>query len=153
MKYALKSPLQAPVRQPVVLPAKKPAPEPVRHVPAPVDDEEHPRAERAPPRAPPVRDEGADNPQFCHNCGKRLPGAANFCPGCGTKLGSHKPGSTTVPRPAHTTTPREKTVPERKVPKISEEDGEIEEIPPPKPPVKKAPKGSDMTILHKFLRR
>jgi len=141
MKYAMKSPLQ-PVRQPGVPPARKPVSEPVRHTPEP---EEHAPIERPAARTPPAHDEGADGPQFCHNCGKKLPGAANFCPGCGTKLGQHKPGSITVPRPPHETTPP------KKPPKIEDDDDEDEL--PPKPPVKKAPKGSDMTILHKFLRR
>jgi hypothetical protein len=35
-----------------------------------------------------------------------------------------------------------------------DEDEKDDEIPvPTKPPVKKVPKGSEMTILHKFLRR
>jgi len=152
MKYAMKSPLQAPVRQPPVLPVKKPVSVPVRHLPEPVQTEEPAPEKRHTSRTLPAPDEGADSPQFCHNCGKKLPGAANFCPGCGTKLGQHKPGSTTVPHPAHVTSPRERTIPERKVPKVSEVDEE-DEVTPPKPPIKKAPKGSDMTILHKFLRR
>ncbi|MCX6696969.1 MAG: zinc ribbon domain-containing protein, partial [Methanoregula sp.] len=142
MKYAMKSPLQ-PVRQPAVPPVRKPVSEPVRHTPEP---EEHAPIERPAARKPPAHDEGVEGPQFCHNCGKKLPNAANFCPGCGTKLGQHKPGSTTVPRLPHETTPP------KKPPKIEDDDDEMDEL-PPKPPVKKAPKGSDMTILHKFLRR
>jgi hypothetical protein len=35
-----------------------------------------------------------------------------------------------------------------------QDEDEIGEVPvPTKPPVKKVPKGSEMTILHKFLRR
>ena len=152
MRYAMKSPLHAPVRQPQVLPVKKPVSEPVRHVPEPVPSEEPAPVPRYTSQKPASHDTDPEGPQFCHNCGKKLPSAANFCPGCGTKLGQHKPGSTTTPRPAHTTTHRERTIPERKIPTISEVDKE-EEVTPPKPPVKKAPKGSDMTILHKFLRR
>jgi hypothetical protein len=116
-------------------------PEPVRTPEPPVKRQTIPE-----PSAP---EEGVDSPQFCHNCGKKIPGAANFCPGCGTKLGQHKSGST-VPRQTHATVPRERTIP--KAPKPLEIDEE-EVVTPPKPPIKKAPKGSDMTILHKFLRR
>ncbi len=38
-------------------------------------------------------------------------------------------------------------------PQIDEEEKEDETPVPVKPPVKKLPKGSEMTILHKFLRR
>jgi hypothetical protein len=152
IRYAMKSPLHAPIRQPPAVPAKKPVSEPARHVPEPAPSEESAPVPKHTPQKTAFHDTDPEGPQFCHNCGKKLPGAANFCPGCGTKLGQHKTGSTTAPRPAHTTTPRERTIPERKVPKISEVNEE-EEVTPPKPPVKKAPKGSDMTILHKFLRR
>ena len=103
-----------------------------------------------------VPDEPADAPQFCHNCGKKLPGEANFCPGCGTRLGRSRTDPTaraskTIPRPAAVTTPPPA---QRRIPKIEEihEDDEDEEQ-PRRPPVKKTPKGSDMTILQKFLRR
>ena len=94
-------------------------------------------------------EEIAETPQFCHHCGKKLPHAANFCPGCGTKLSSQR-----APHPslAHRTIPQEKKV----IPKEdNEEDEDLEgEKPvPAKPLIKKAPKGSEMTILHKFLRR
>jgi hypothetical protein len=149
MKYAMKSPLQPTVRQPTVLPVRKPVSETVvRHVPEPVRTPEPPVKRQTIPE-PPAPEEGVDSPQFCHNCGKKIPGAANFCPGCGTKLGQHKSGST-VPRPPHATAPRDRTIP--KAPKPLEIDEE-EVVTPPKPPIKKAPKGSDMTILHKFLRR
>jgi len=149
MKYAMKSPLQPTVRQPTVLPVKKPVSVPVRHLPEPVQTDEPAPEKRHTSRTLPAPDEGADSPQFCHNCGKKLPGAANFCPGCGTKLGAHKSGST-LPRPPHATAPRDRTIP--KAPKLSEVEEEVV-VAPPKPPIKKAPKGSDMTILHKFLRR
>jgi len=156
MKYAMKSPLQ-PVRQPVVYPVRKPVSEPVRRIPEPEPTEEVAPEQRHAARKPPAPEEGVESPQFCHNCGKKLPHSANFCPGCGTKLGQYKHGSTTVPRPPHETAPKERTPAERtthdrKAPKIEDVDDDVES-PPPKPPVKKAPKGSDMTILHKFLRR
>lgn len=156
MKYAMKSPLQ-PVRQPVVYPVRKPVNEPVRHIPEPEPAEEAPPAPRHAARKPPAPEEGTESPQFCHNCGKKLPHSANFCPGCGTKLGQYKSGSTTMPRQPRDTLPREKThtertAHERKAQKIEEIDDDFE-APPVKPPVKKTPKGSDMTILHKFLRR
>jgi hypothetical protein len=55
--------------------------------------------------------------------------------------------------------PADTVVPERKAgspPRTEEPDAdeiEDEKPQPTKPPVKKAPKGSEMTILHKFLRR
>ena len=59
----------------------------------------------------------------------------------------------TLPRPAAPA-----TVPPtqpRRIPKIEEvrEVEDEEDVPRPHPPVKKTPKGSDMTILQKFLRR
>ncbi|MCX6688974.1 MAG: zinc ribbon domain-containing protein [Methanoregula sp.] len=156
MKYAMKSPLQ-PVRQPVVYPVRKPVSEPARRIPETEPTEEIAPVERHAVQKSSVSEEGVESPQFCHNCGKKLPHSANFCPGCGTKLGQYKPGSTTVPRSSHNTvskekTPAERTTYERKTPKIEDidDDGESSLS---KPPIKKAPKGSDMTILHKFLRR
>ena len=156
MKYAMKSPLQ-PVRQPVVYPVRKPVSEPVRSIPESSPTEEVAPVERQAARKPSVPEEGVESPQFCHHCGKKLPHAANFCPGCGTKLGLYKSGSTTVPRSSNETAPKEKTsaertTHERRALKIEDVDDDIES-PPTKPPIKKAPKGSDMTILHKFLRR
>jgi hypothetical protein len=129
--------------------------------------EVEPEAEIVPPRRPvvqetvqekPVPDELADMPQFCHNCGKKLPHSANFCPGCGTKLsqGRTLPHSRTTPpvssRKATRTDPPGHE--HRPIPEDIDED-EIDEDKPilTRPPVKKAPKGSEMTILHKFLRR
>jgi hypothetical protein len=60
--------------------------------------------------------------------------------------------SKTLPRPAvPVATPPASP---RKIPKIEEvhEDDDDDEL-PKRPPVKKTPKGSDMTILQKFLRR
>ncbi|MGA2162031.1 MAG: zinc ribbon domain-containing protein [Methanoregula sp.] len=157
VRTAMNNPVQ-PVRQASVRPLRSVTTEPVRRsLPEPVREvvpEEIPALRRTV-----VPEEPADNPQFCHNCGKKLPGEANFCPGCGTRLGRSRTDpaarlSKTIPRPvpapAVTTTPHQ-----RKVPKIEEvrEDEEEEELPPRRPPVKKTPKGSDMTILQKFLRR
>jgi hypothetical protein len=113
-------------------------------------------------REPPVYEEPAGLPQFCHNCGKKLPLEANFCPGCGTRLSQSRTlTNTRFPPPPHEkrTLPADTVIPERKaaVPARTEEPDEDEiedEKPQPtKPPIKKAPKGSEMTILHKFLRR
>jgi hypothetical protein len=108
----------------------------------------------------PVHDEGAEIPPFCQNCGKKIPPAANFCPGCGTKLGTHRSGSPdSMPESPHQkkATHHEAPIREKKgVPHDEEIDKneKDDEIPvPTKPPVKKVPKGSEMTILHKFLRR
>jgi hypothetical protein len=54
-----------------------------------------------------------------------------------------------APAAAATTAPHLK-----KLPRIEEvRDEDEEEEPPRRPPVKRTPKGSDMTILQKFLRR
>jgi hypothetical protein len=87
-------------------------------------------------------EEESGAPIFCQNCGKKLPPAANFCPGCGTKLGVSK--ASAEPPLSH----------QKKSQKP--EGGQAEDKPEhheKKPAVKKAPKGSDMTLLHKFLRR
>ncbi|MEN6443560.1 MAG: zinc-ribbon domain-containing protein [Methanoregula sp.] len=159
MKNAMKSPLQ-PVRQPGVQPVRKPAVEPVR---APEPEEEPDSIIDFIPEKQPVRshrpiahEESAESPQFCHSCGKKLPTSANFCPGCGTKLGHPKSAPSPAQVPAHATNPRAAdTNPHMKrLPKVEviEDDDDIDAA-PRKPPVKKVPKGSDMTILHKFLRR
>jgi hypothetical protein len=108
----------------------------------------------------PAQDDGAEIPQFCQNCGKKIPPAANFCPGCGTKLGTHKAVSPdSMPESPHEkkATHHEAPVREKKGALQKEdidEDEKDDETPvPTKPPVKKVPKGSEMTILHKFLRR
>lgn len=49
--------------------------------------------------------ETGETPQFCHHCGKKLPHAANFCPGCGTKLSSQRIQQSPL---AHRTIPHEK---------------------------------------------
>jgi hypothetical protein len=55
--------------------------------------------------------------------------------------------------PADTVTPEKKPVAPSRAEEPDEEEIENEKPQPTKPPVKKAPKGSEMTILHKFLRR
>ncbi|MDD1694226.1 MAG: zinc ribbon domain-containing protein [Methanoregula sp.] len=144
-----------PVRKPVIESQKRYLPE-----------EPEPEPEFIQPRRPivqenlqekPIQDEAAGSPQFCHNCGKKLPHSANFCPGCGTKLnqGRTLPHSRTNPATASRKATR--TDPpghEHKAP-LDDIDDEVDEARPvpTRPPVKKAPKGSEMTILHKFLRR
>ncbi len=161
MKNAMKSPLQ-PVRQPGVQPVRKPAVGPAR-TPEPEPEEEPetiiefiPEKQPARSHRPIAHEENSDVPQFCHSCGKKLPTSANFCPGCGTKLGHPKSAPAAAPAPAPVTNPRANdTNPRmRRFPKVEviEDEDEMDE-PPKKPPVKKAPKDSDMTILHKFLRR
>jgi hypothetical protein len=164
MKVAMKSAMQ-PLRQPS-------ASHPVRRVTAepmyrqPVPEPEHAAFVEILPDEPPeveekpVREE-AGSPQFCHNCGKKLPHNANFCPGCGTKLSAHKSGHAAASAsPAAPVSSHSHATSSRKVPKImvssSEEDDEEANEPAPapvKPPIKKAPPNSEMTILHKFLRR
>ena len=173
MKVAMKGAMQT-VRQPVAAPVRRPVSEPIRRT---VTDQDS-VPERVTARRPVVMEkihessrivaqeqpherdvepsvyksepeEAAETPQFCHHCGKKLPNAANFCPGCGTKLSPQKVQQSSL---AHRTIPHEKKV----IPKEGvEEDEDLEgERPvPAKPLVKKAPKGSEMTILHKFLRR
>ena len=162
MKVAMKSAME-PLRQPSSHQVRRVTAEPMRR--QPVAEPEHPPfVEILPEEQPerhekPAREEEAKNPMFCHNCGKNLPHNANFCPGCGTKLSAHKTGHATggshAPRKSDTL-----PAPQRKVPKITvstaDEDDEDkhEVVPTPvKPPVKRAPPGSEMTILHKFLRR
>jgi hypothetical protein len=152
MKTAMK-PLQqqhpAPVKRTITVEPEQERPLPPRR---PVVQE--------PPEENHIPDEGPSttSPQFCHNCGKKLPHSANFCPGCGTKLSQ----SRTIPRPRHSTTVTDKRATQT-VPPVHEhrdqhddefDDDEGGETPvPAKPPIKKAPRGSEMTILHKFLRR
>jgi hypothetical protein len=142
MKSAMKTAMQ-PARQPLAQPVKRPVPEPQKKVrpepselPIPEPGKEPVGQEEV------VQEEEAESPVFCQNCGKKLPAAANFCPGCGSKLGYHKPAHEA--KPSH----------EKKSRKTEDEkDEEKPERSPAKPPARKAPKGSEMTILHKFLRR
>jgi hypothetical protein len=163
MKVAMKSAMQ-PLKQSPSHPVRRVTAEPMRRqqVAAP----EHPPFveilpdEQEETHEKPVRDEEAGNPQFCHNCGKKIPLNANFCPGCGTKLSAHKAGNTAGDaHPSARAQVHNQPTQQRKVPKITvstvdDDEDEHDVAPAPvKPPVKKAPPGSEMTILHKFLRR
>jgi len=164
MKVAMKSAMQ-PLKPSSLQTAKRPVIEPV----SPPVKEPEPEYTGVSPRRPtfqekeqgtPAQDDGAEIPQFCQNCGKKIPPAANFCPGCGTKLGVHRAVSPeSIPESPHEkkATHHEAPVREKKGALQKEdidEDEKDDEIPVPiKPPVKKVPKGSEMTILHKFLRR
>jgi zinc-ribbon domain len=167
MKVAMKSAMK-PLAQPQVRPAKRDLSEHI--VRRPVVEPET-RETTLPSRRPqihekvhepPVPEEPAEVPQFCHNCGKRLPLEANFCPGCGTRLGQNRTLHSTRfastphekrPVPADTVTPERKAVPPPRTEEPDEDEIEDEKPQPTKPPIKKAPRGSEMTILHKFLRR
>ncbi len=164
MKVAMKSAMQ-PLKPSSLQTAKRPVIEPVSppfKEPEPTDTEVSPGRPSLQEKAPgtPAQDNGAEIPPFCQNCGKKIPPAANFCPGCGTKLGMHRAVSSgSIPESPHhkKATHHEAPVREKKGSPRDEEIDENEkddEIPvPTKPPVKKVPKGSEMTILHKFLRR
>jgi hypothetical protein len=142
MRTAMKTAMQ-PVKQPSAQPLKRPAPE-VRKKPMP-EPEVPPAAvyRKEPEKKEEIsEEEEAGSPVFCQKCGKKLPAAANFCPGCGTKLGQQK--ISLVPALTH----------ERKSQKSEGTKAEDKgSHPPAKPPGKKTPKGSEMTLLHKFLRR
>ena len=163
MKVAMKGAIkqtgpvsQRPLKNAVAESPNRPLPEQVtEYVPTrrPVVQE----SVQEPVQEKPLPEEVTDTkPQFCHNCGKKLPHSANFCPGCGTKLnvGRTLPHSRTTPSPASRKTTRTDP-PGHDLRAPPENEDEIEEEPPvvTRPPVKKAPKGSEMTILHKFLRR
>jgi RNA polymerase subunit RPABC4/transcription elongation factor Spt4 len=164
MKVAMKSAMQ-PLRQPPSHPVRRVTAEPMR--PTLAEEPVHPPfVEILPDEKPdsfekPVRDDEAGNPQFCHNCGKKLPHNANFCPGCGTKLSAHKAGispeetHTSHRTPAHTPSAHQRKVPKITISTADEDDEDEHDVAPApvKPPIKKAPAGSEMTILHKFLRR
>jgi hypothetical protein len=164
MKVAMKSAMQ-PLKPSSLQTAKRPVTEPL----SPAFKESEPEDTETPPRHPPlperpqgtsVLEDSGEIPPFCQNCGKKIPPAANFCPGCGTKLGAHKavshgqnPESPQEKKPAHHEAPlREKKGGLQKE-EIDENETDGEIPVPTKPPVKKIPKGSEMTILHKFLRR
>jgi hypothetical protein len=164
-------PVRKPEVQSAMKVAMKSAMRPLQQVPVRRTVTAEPEQEQAPasPRRPvvhepprekhvPEEEMSTTTPQFCHNCGKRLPNAANFCPGCGTKLSQ----SRTLPQNRHSATVTDKRA-TRTDPPVHEhkalhsddnDEDEGGETPvPAKPPIKKAPKGSEMTILHKFLRR
>jgi hypothetical protein len=164
MKVAMKGALK-PLGQ-TTQPVRRTVQEPPRRI---VQDVEPEPEFVSPPRRPVVQESvqepavseehpPADGPQFCHNCGKKLPHSANFCPGCGTKLNQGR----TLPHPPQHATVTDKRATRTDPPghehrilpdAANEEDAEEERAVPTRPPVKKAPKGSEMTILHKFLRR
>jgi len=168
MKVAMKSALK-PLAQPQVRPVKRNISEHVMR--RPVVEPEPAEIAAEPPRRPiihekvhqpPVHEEPADMPQFCHNCGKKIPPEANFCPGCGTRLGQNRtlPNPRFAPAtlerrsvPADTVIPERRPVSSPRTKEPDEDEIEDEKPQPTKPPVKRAPKGSEMTILHKFLRR
>jgi len=164
MKVAMKSAMQ-PLKPSSLKTVKRPVIEPVSpsfNEPEPEDTGVFPSRPTIQEKAPatPPQDDGSEIPPFCQNCGKKIPPAANFCPGCGTKLGTHKavspglmPDSPHEKKATHHEAPvREKKGAPRE--EDIDEDKKDDEIPvPTKPPVKKGPKGSEMTILHKFLRR
>jgi hypothetical protein len=143
MKGAIKG-VMRPIWQPAAQPEKRSVTEPVKKVRTIPEIPAVPEHEREPfEKEREAQEEEGGAPLFCHNCGKKLPAAAHFCPGCGTKLGHHKPSHTAA------------ALHEKKSGKSDQvhDDEEKSERRPSKPPVKKAPKGSEMTILHKFLRR
>jgi hypothetical protein len=172
MKVAMKSAMKPPA-QPQFRQAKRDIPDHVMRRPV-VEPEtteaaEHPRRPKIHEKVQeplfhelPVQEEPAELPQFCHNCGKKLPLEANFCPGCGTRLGQNRTLTNTRippslrekrPVPADTVPAERRPVSLPRTEEPDEDEIEDEKPQPTKPPVKKAPKGSEMTILHKFLRR
>jgi hypothetical protein len=167
MKVAMKSAMK-PLAQPQVRPLRRDSSEhgvrrPVVE-PEPWETAEPSRRPKIHEKVyePPVHEEPVEVPQFCHNCGKKLPQEANFCPGCGTRLGQNRTLTNTrfpsTPHekrhvPADTLTPDRKQVSPLHTEEPDEDEIEDEKPQPTKPPIKKAPKGSEMTILHKFLRR
>ena len=163
MKVAMKNamqPLKPSTLQSVKRPVIERIPSPVKE-PGPDDTDVTPRrpAIQEKTKVTTVPDESAEIPPFCQNCGKKIPPAANFCPGCGTKLGAYKasaPAGMPESPPEKKTTHHEAPVREKKgaIREDMDEDEKEDELPvPTKPPAKKAPKGGEMTILHKFLRR
>ena len=164
MKVAMKSAMQPlkpsslqtgkrAVIEPVSPPGKEPEPEDreVSQKHLPIQEKAH---------GTPAQNNGAETPLFCQNCGKKIPPAANFCPGCGTKLGTRKAGSPdSIPESPHIRkAPHHEAPVHDKKGALRDEDTDEDEkgdgTPiPTKPPAKKVPKASEMTILHKFLRR
>jgi len=146
MRSALKSAIPTPRSA-----AEKPAPGPVAvrkpvHVRAePVALKEQGEEIGTIPDDQTSEEEETAGPVFCQNCGKKLPAAANFCPGCGARIAASRERTASRP-PAKGIRKQEEGGTDRDVVKA-------EEARPARPAVKKAPKGSEMTILHKFLRR
>jgi hypothetical protein len=157
MKVAMKNamqPLKPSSLQSVKRPVTERASSPVKE---PVPEDAEGIGRQAGMQEPAVPDERNELPPFCQNCGKKIPPAANFCPGCGTKLGAYKAGSPEwIPPSEKKTAHHEPPSREKRAPpdeEIDEEEKEDQAPVPTKPPAKKGPKGSEMTILHKFLRR
>jgi hypothetical protein len=166
MKVAMKSamqPLKTTSTQSIKPPVKEPPPrEPEQEAEKPAHARSHVRekVQESPVTDIVAQDEGAELPPFCHNCGKKIPPAANFCPGCGTKMSQPKAQPTAGEIPStheKKTTHHEVPVKEKKVPprdqEIDEEEKEDETPVATKLPSKKVSKSGEMTILHKFLRR
>ena len=168
MKVAMKSAMQPlktsaqSVKRMVIEPASPPLNEPGQEAekPAHTRSHVHKKVQEIPVTDIAAQEEGTELPPFCHNCGKKMPPAANFCPGCGTKMSQPKAQSTAGESPAphekkashHEAPAKEKKAP----PRDEETDDEEREDEAPvatKLPPKKVSKGSEMTILHKFLRR
>ena len=170
MKVAMKSAMQPlkttssqSVKRPVIEPAFPPPKEPEQEAekpPAHARSHVHKKVQETPVTDIAAQEEGTELPPFCHNCGKKMPPAANFCPGCGTKMSQPKAQSTAGESPSpheKKATHHEAPVKEKKLPPRDQETDEEEkadEAPvATKLPPKKVLKGSEMTILHKFLRR
>ena len=159
MKVAMKSAMQ-PLKHSSLQTSKRPVTEPVPPLSEPeVADTEGSSGRPPLQKKTPAQDEVFETPPFCQNCGKKIPPTANFCPGCGTRLGTHRGAPESQPEihNGKKATHHEPPVKEKKgVPHDAETDEteKDDEVPvPTKPPAKKVPKGSEMTILHKFLRR
>jgi hypothetical protein len=158
MKVAMKSAMQ-PLKRSSMQTSKRPVIEPE----SPAEKEPEPEEKTAARKHPAVHEKHGEPPvqeevpQFCHNCGKKLPLAANFCPGCGTKLSLFR----TLPRAKPPEAPAEKKVPppqtsvhEKKVPpkkETGEDKKEDETL--YRANLRQEDLKAQMTILHKFLRR
>jgi hypothetical protein len=169
MKVAMKSAMQPlkttpsqSVKRPVIESVSPPQKEPGQEgeKPAHVRSHIHKKVQEIPETDIAAQEEGTELPPFCHNCGKKMPHAANFCPGCGTKMSQPKAQSAAGESPSphekkaphHEAPVREKKLPPRDQ-ETDEEEKEDEAPVATKLPPKKVSKGSEMTILHKFLRR
>jgi len=170
MKVAMKSAMQPlktippqSVKRPVIEPAFPPSKEPGQEAekpPAHARSPVHKKVQEIPETDIAAQEEVTELPPFCHNCGKKMPPAANFCPGCGTKMSQPRAQSPAGEPPAphekkashHEVPAKEKKVPPRE--EVTDDEEREDETPvATKLPPKKGPKGSEMTILHKFLRR
>jgi hypothetical protein len=164
MKIAMKNAMQ-PLKPSTLQSVKRPVIErvsPPVEEPEPVDTEVTPKRPAIQEKAEGVTvpEEFTEIPPFCQNCGKKIPPAANFCPGCGTKLVAYKAGTIArIPVSPHEKKTTHHEAPGREKKGVIREDDRDEDEKgdeanvPTKPPAKKVPKSSEMTILHKFLRR